>query len=45
MSYGSVMRGYLSVPDALLEDTTELQPWFDTSHEWIGTLTPKATKK
>ena len=45
MSYGSVMRGYVSVPDDLLENTAELHPWFDTSHEWIGTLPPKATKK
>ena len=45
MAYGSVMRGYVSVPDDLFRKTAELQWWFDKSHEWIGTLPPKATKK
>ena len=45
MSYGSVMRGYVSVPDDLLSDTEEIGSWFKKAHEWIGTLEPKATKK
>ena len=45
MQYGSVMRGYVSVPEDLLEDTGELATWFARSFEWIGTLKPKATKK
>lgn len=45
MAYGSVMRGYVSVPADLLGKTSELAEWFDRSHEWIGTLKPKATKK
>lgn len=45
MSYGSVMRGYVSVPDDLLENTGELQGWFEKSWDWIGTLEPKPTKK
>lgn len=45
LSYGSVMRGYVSVPDDLLGNTDELQGWFEKSWEWIGTLEPKATKK
>ncbi len=44
-SYGAVMRGYVSVPDELLADTDALKPWFDASHEWIGSLKPKPTKK
>jgi hypothetical protein len=44
-SYGAVMRGYVSVPASLLENTADLQPWFDESHEWIGTLKPKPTKQ
>lgn len=44
-SYGAVMRGYVSVPADLLADTDALKPWFDASHEWIGTLKPKPTKK
>ena len=45
IQYGSVMRGYVSVPDDLLNDTDEIGSWFKKSHEWIGTLEPKATKK
>lgn len=43
--YGSVMRGYVSVPDDLLRDPARLAEWFDRSHDWIGTLPPKPTKK
>ncbi len=45
LQYGSVMRGYVAVPDALLHNTDELAGWFDKSHDWIGTLPPKATTK
>jgi hypothetical protein len=45
IQYGSVMRGYVSVPDDLLSDTEELATWFVKAHQWIGTLEPKATKK
>lgn len=45
MQYGSIMRGYVSVPDELLSDTKEIGSWFNKSYEWIGTLEPKATKK
>ena len=43
--YGSVMRGYVSVPADLLANTAELSGWFDKSYEWIGTLEPKSTTK
>ena len=39
--YGSVMRGYVSVPDGLLEDPAVLAPWFRRAWDWIGTLPPK----
>lgn len=45
IQYGSVMRGYVSVPDDLLSDTGELGAWFEKAYAWIGTLEPKATKK
>jgi len=45
IQYGSVMRGYVSVPDDLLSDTEEIGSWFKKALEWIGTLEPKATKK
>jgi hypothetical protein len=43
--YGSVMNGYVAVPDDLLQDTDAMAEWFDRSHTWIGTLDPKPTKK
>ncbi len=43
--YGSVMRGYVAVPDDLLHSTDELAGWLDRSHDWIGTLPPKPTRK
>ncbi|MGI9657564.1 MAG: hypothetical protein ACR2OD_01550 [Gaiellaceae bacterium] len=45
IQYGSVMRGYVSVPGDLLENTAEIREWFDKSYDWIGTLKPKPTKK
>ena len=45
IQYGSVMRGYVSVPDDLLSASEELRLWFEKAYEWIGTLEPKATKK
>ena len=45
MQYGSVMRGYVSVPAELLAAPAELAPWFDKAWDWIGTLPPKPTKK
>ena len=34
MQYGSVMRGYMSVPAELLTKPAELAPWFDKA--WTG---------
>lgn len=45
IQYGSVMRGYVSVPDDLLSNAEELGSWFEKAHDWIGTLEPKPTKK
>ena len=45
VSYGSVMRGYVSVPAGLLANTAELAVWFDKAYDWISTLAPKPTKK
>ena len=45
IQYGSVMRGYVSIPDELLSDTEELGSWFQKSYDWIGTLEPKPTRK
>lgn len=45
IQYGSVMRGYQSVPEGLLADTDRAVTWFDRSYEWIGTLPAKPTTK
>lgn len=45
VQYGTVMRGYVSVPAELLADAEALSRWLDRSYEWIGTLAPKPTKK
>jgi hypothetical protein len=45
IQYGSVMRGYVSVPSDLLAKTEEAASWLGRSYEWIGTLPPKPTKK
>ena len=45
IQYGATMRGYSSVPAALLTDPEALTAWFDRSWDWIGTLPPKPTKK
>lgn len=41
VQYGSVMRGYSSIPATLLDDTPALAAWFDRAFTWIGTLPPK----
>ena len=45
MQYGSVMRGYVSIPAELLAAPGDLVPWFDRAWEWIGSLPPKSTRK
>lgn len=43
--YGKNMPEFVVVPDDLLDATDDLRPWFDLSHDWIGTLKPKPTKR
>jgi len=42
--YGTVQKEYVEVPDALLEKTQELKPYFDLSYAYVGSLKPKPTK-
>src|SRR3984885_12577876 len=44
-AYGTVMKEYVAVPDALLEKTQELQKYLDASYEYAKTLKPKPTNK
>jgi TfoX/Sxy family transcriptional regulator of competence genes len=44
-AYGAVMKEYVSVPDALLKNTKELQKYLELSYQYVKTLKPKPTKK
>ena len=44
-SYGAVMKEYVTVPDELLQNTAELQPYLDLSFAYTSSLKPKPTKK
>ena len=43
--YGIVQKEYVTVPDGLLENTGELQPWFALSYQYTSGLKPKPTTK
>jgi TfoX/Sxy family transcriptional regulator of competence genes len=43
--YGTVMKEYVEVPDALLANPAELQPYLALSYAYVQTLKPKPTKK
>ena len=45
VQYGTVMKEYVLVPDSLLARTAELKVYFDISHEYVGSLKPKPTKR
>jgi TfoX/Sxy family transcriptional regulator of competence genes len=44
-AYGTVMKEYVAVPDALLGKTKELQKYLRLSYAYAKTLKPKPTKK
>jgi TfoX/Sxy family transcriptional regulator of competence genes len=44
-AYGAVMKEYVTVPDALLEKTKELQKYLELSYEYAKGLRPKPSKK
>ena len=44
-AYGTVMKEYVAVPDALLGKTKELARYLDLSIAYAGTLKPKVTAK
>lgn len=43
--YGTVLREYVEVPDALLKKTQELKKYFDISYAYVGSLKPKPTTR
>ena len=44
-AYGIIQKEYVSVPDALLDDTERLAPWFAMSHDYVAGLKPKPTTR
>jgi len=44
-AYGIVRKEYVVVPDSLLKNTKELQPYFKKSFDYVNSLKPKPTKK
>lgn len=44
-AYGIVQKEYVTVPDALLDDTERLRPHFRASYEYAQTLKPKPTTR
>ena len=40
-SYNSVMRGYVLIPDHMLEDLDKLAEYLDESYEYVMSLEPK----
>ena len=44
-SHGAIMKEYVAVPDALLQNTAGLAPYLDLSYAYTRSLKPKATKK
>jgi TfoX/Sxy family transcriptional regulator of competence genes len=45
VQYGTVMKEYVEVPDALLKKTQELRKFFGLSYAYVGSLKPKATSR
>ena len=44
-SYGVVQKEYVTVPDKLLENTRELQKYFELSYRYVRSLKPKPSRK
>ena len=40
-SYGAVMRGYILIPDAMLDDLDNLAVLLNESYDYVMTLKPK----
>ena len=40
-SYGAVMKGYVLIPDAMLEDPESLSSYLNESYDYVMSLEPK----
>ena len=45
LTYGTVMKEYVAVPDELLHDTNRLLPYLEQSYAYAKTLKLKSTKR
>ena len=45
IQYGTVMKEYVTVPDALLQNTEALKKYFNLSFSYVSSLKPKPGKK
>ena len=45
VTYGTVMKQYVAVPDHLLHDTARLLPWLEQSYAYALTLKTQARKR
>jgi hypothetical protein len=45
VQHGREMKEFVVVPPDLLERPEDLSPWLRRSHDWIGTLKPKPTRR
>ena len=45
VTYGTVMKEYVAVPDHLLQDTARLLPYLELSYAYAKTLKPRARKR
>lgn len=44
-AHGTIMKEFVTVPDALLDDLAALQPWFTKSRAHVASLRPKTTRR
>ena len=45
LTYGTVMKEYVTVPDDLLENAEALAPYLARSYDYVSSLKPKPTKR
>ena len=45
LSYGAVMKGYVTVPDDLLDDLETLADYLGQGYDYVMSLKPNPTKK
>lgn len=44
-AHGTVMKEFVTVPEALLADTDQLRPYFAASYGYVAALRPRPTRR